>query len=131
MSNDIIFAEQLTFSPSGQRLAYVVVSGGGQYAKWNTKRARRRAVVDGNEGKEYDVERLHDLRFSDDSLHVAYVVHDIKTAAGDKAVVVVDQLEGKSYDDVFCESVSFSADGKKLTYVAREGQKILRVTQAY
>ncbi|MFA4016990.1 MAG: hypothetical protein RUDDFDWM_002102, partial [Candidatus Fervidibacterota bacterium] len=75
---------------------------------------KRLVVVDGEEGKEYDV--VWDLIFSPDSKRLAYVA-----SRGNKLLVVVDGEEGKEYDEVW--GLIFSPDSKHLAYRARRGNK--------
>jgi hypothetical protein len=123
------FLEHFTFSPDGQRLAYVVGDGGPAWSAARQHgeeyRALRRVVVDGPEGKEYDVVAAKNLQFSPDSKHFAYELHDIGKG---KSLVVVNGREGKHYDDIVGWSLRFTSDGM-VRYVAREGFKIFRVTQ--
>ena len=125
------FAEQITFSPDSQRLAYVVVSGGENYWEGVTKRAKRRVVVDGHEDTLYDAYGIT-LTFSPDSRHVAYTVHG--GLKQDKSTVVIDGREGGPYDSVlggvFRRTVG--TDGvasAEFVYIVREGRKFYRVTQ--
>jgi roadblock/LC7 domain-containing protein len=125
------FAEQITFSPNSQRLAYVVVSGGENYWEGATKRAKRRAVVVGHEDNLYDAYGLDDLTFSPDSHHFAYIVHG--GLKKDKSAVVMDGREGDPYDSVLTGVFRTNASGGPFSadfvYIAREGRKFFRVTQ--
>ena len=85
----------LNFSPDGKRVGCVAERGG-----------KLRAVVDGVEGKEYDLgldenENPLDfsfwLEFSPDSKRVAYTVAE---QTDRKFLVVLDGREGKRYDRV-------------------------------
>ncbi|MEK7216333.1 MAG: hypothetical protein AAB289_12120, partial [Chloroflexota bacterium] len=68
------FVEQLTFSPDSQRRAYVLGVGGELFQQGGTGKARRRVVVDGQAGKEYDVHTIATLAFRPDSRHLAHLV---------------------------------------------------------
>lgn len=119
------FAERVTFSPDGSRLAYIIGHGGWRFSFRATTQARRRVIVDGQEGKEYDANSLSRPVFSPDGRHLAYEVHGITKG---KSAVVMNGQEGKLYDDVFAGSLRFTEQGI-LEYVAREGRKLLRVRQ--
>ncbi len=45
-----------------------------------------------------------------------------------EARVIVDGEESKAYNDVWPETMRWSSDGV-LSYIARDGRKLLRVTQ--
>jgi hypothetical protein len=76
---------------------------------------KKRVVVDGEEGKEYDrVDSPFFLFFSPDSKRVAY-----RARRGDKMFVVVDGEEGKEYDGV--GSPFFSPDSRRVAYLAGRG----------
>ena len=85
------FVEPLTFSPDGERLAYVVHNDKKDYV-----------VVDGHPSEEYD-----DIRpgptFSPNSKHVAYVATKGKTKS-----VVLDGQPGAEYDEIFSDCLTFT-----------------------
>jgi Tol biopolymer transport system component len=122
------FASHITFSPDGQRIAYVLgdcdkrpnVGGAGL-------EARRRVVLDGIEGKPYFTKAVNNLRFSPDGRHLAYEVFESRLGK-DKAFVVVDGHEGKAYDDVLWGSLMFSGPAE-LVYIARDDRRFSRVVQ--
>lgn len=111
------FVEQLTFSPDGQRLAYVVGVGGMWYMMGQTNRARRRVYLDAQAQKEYDALDLANLRFSPDGRHLAYEVHDV---GKDRSLVVLDALEGTSYDAVVAGSLRFIDENTATCFARRE-----------
>ena len=116
-------------SKDGQRVAIAIRKGGfGFSVLGRTKRARRRWIIDGEMGKEYDVPRIETLEFGPDSRHVAYVVERLKIDGmkGEKSLVVLDGVESRPYDQVAAESVSFTDEGH-LTYVVRDGSEVYRV----
>jgi len=119
------FAGQVTFSPDGRHLAYVLGDCGAQFIAGKTRQARRRVVLDGTEGKEYDVLSVSNLRFGPDGRHLAYAVAGADKA---KSFVVLDGLEGKPYDGLYTDSMHFSGPAE-IAYVAREGRRLYRVVQ--
>jgi hypothetical protein len=122
------FLYDFTYSPDGRRLAYVVAYGGLGFVlskDWNREsRAKMRMFVDGKEGKEYDVYAFSDLTFSKDGQHFAYAAHGLDKV---KSFVVLDGVQKKLYDGVARGSVAFEGDA--LAYVARDGRKILRLSE--
>jgi hypothetical protein len=122
----INIAEKLTWSPDGQRTAFVMGHGGLQYLRDVTTQARRRVVVDGKIGAEYNCATIVNLHFSPDSRHWGYeTIADEKRQW--KSFVVVDGVEGEAYDEIMPHSLQFSAG--TAVYVARDGRKFLRVTR--
>ncbi|MGI9104221.1 MAG: hypothetical protein ACR2IF_17405 [Terriglobales bacterium] len=122
----INIAEDLVWSPDGQRTAFVMGHGGHFYLEDKTTQARRRVVVDGRRGTEYNCAVIANLHFSSDSKHWGYeVIGDEKRQF--RSFVVVDGVEGKSYDEVIPQSLLVSE--RTVVYVAREGRKFLRVTR--
>lgn len=94
---------KITFSPDGRRLAYVGRKGENSYQVW----------VDGvAEGPWYEV---GELRFSDDSRHLAYEVKAFPL--GDSRQVVADGKPGPVYESI-ATLPAFLADGTPV-YVAR------------
>ena len=70
------FAEQLTFSPDGKRLGFVLGHGGHMFdGRGTSRRAERQVILDGQEGNPYNCDALVSLMFSPDSRHVAFEVH--------------------------------------------------------
>jgi WD40 repeat protein len=121
------FVNSLKFSPDGKRLLYIVGRGGIAYTmalqEGRETRARRRLIVDGQEGKVYDVLDVNP-EFSPDGRHVALAVRGVEK---DKDMIVLDGQEGKSYDSI--TNLHF-ASNDAVEYVARTGKKYYRVTQA-
>jgi len=101
--------QQVTFSPDGKRLAFVV---------WKGKESR--AVVDGVEGPSYD--DIRSLVFSSDSKKVAFFA-----TRGHQRMVVVNGMEGPSFDlpspGVAEEPIIFSPDSNHFAYRALVGKK--------
>lgn len=126
MAKGLNFVTQTTFSPDGLRLAYVMGIGKVRFGMGMTNRARRSVVVDGREGKEYDVPAIV-VSFSADSRHLAAIVHDLKPG---KYLAVLDGQEGALYDDMATWVWRFNNDNK-LVYFARAGRKMLRVTHSF
>jgi hypothetical protein len=67
------------------------------------------------------------IHFEGGRLHYAYAVYP--DAEKSEAFVIVDGKESKSYHDVWPDTMVWR-DNAVLSYVARDGRKILRVTQA-
>lgn len=121
------FAEQITFSPDGARLAYVLGRGGAMFMMGgNAGRARRRVVVDGVEGTTYDADDLADLTWRGDGASLAYRVRRLK---GGKDFVVLDGQAGPQYDEVFAGRLRIDDQGRAV-YLARSDRRLLRVVQA-
>jgi hypothetical protein len=135
-AKSVNFVEHITFSPNGQRLAYIVGRGGHIFDGKEHSRAQRRVVLDGQEGRQYDAEALFNLTFSSDSSHFAFEVHN---ADKGKSFVVLDGQEGKPYDELLTNKMGWwqpwvqgtlrFQDDNSVTYLAREGRKFYRVTQ--
>lgn len=130
------FAEQLTLSRDGSRLAFVHVVGGfapNQLAV----HAPRRVVATGLEDKAYDALFLTDLRFSDDGKHLAYVVIGAKGVGASQfgnGFVVFDGVPGRVYSVVLPETLRFvGPDTVRYVAVVQESKKApfryYRVTQ--
>ncbi len=133
LSTAVSFADDLTFSPDSQRLAYVVAWGGQSFVEGRTTRAKRCVVVDGHAGEVYDTLGI-DIGFSPDSRHFIYSVRG--GVSSDKSTVVTDGQQGKLYEDViggnFFQEKARAEAGTSPTefvYIAREGRKFYRVTQ--
>ncbi|MHC4574909.1 MAG: Ig-like domain-containing protein [Planctomycetota bacterium] len=116
--------EQPVFSPDSKRLAYTA---------FDSERFEHLhfVVVDGREGKRYEVPPLTNLDesslkeregmvpravFSPDSKKLAYVA-----SYDDGAVVVVNDVEGPKYQKVWPQSLVFSPDSKRVAYWAVRG----------
>ncbi|MGD0233223.1 MAG: hypothetical protein ABSC55_01660 [Syntrophorhabdales bacterium] len=94
-------------SPDGTRLAYGAKAGN----KWFV-------VVDGKEGKQYDIIMEGTPLFSPDSKRVAYVAE-----MGGKCFVVLDEKEEKQYDLIMEGTPIFSPDSKRVAYDAQLDNK--------
>ncbi len=127
----LTFAERLTFSRNGDRIAYVIGRGGVMFSMMGEEgiAARRRAVVDGVEHATYDCTKLDELQFSADGQGVAYRVNGLNAGALKlgKSLVVVNGREGRHYDAVYTNTLSFDG-AEKATYTARDGRRLVRVT---
>lgn len=124
------FAERLTFSRSGDRIAYVLGRGGVMFSMAGGEgRAQRRVVVDGVEHATYDCNELDALQFSADGGSVAYRVNGLKAGAvkAGQSLAVLNGRGGRHYDEIFKDTLSFQADGR-LSYTARDGRRMVRVT---
>ena len=126
----LFLVRSLVFSPDGKRWACALSEGGHMYmntiaqvgSEWS--QAQRRVVVDGQEGPEYDIPGMVNLRFSPDSQHLAYEAQGMLNSW-----VMVDGREGKHYDQVLWGTLFFSSNDS-VTYVAREARKFYRVRQS-
>jgi hypothetical protein len=126
-ANTYNFAESLTYTPQGKPV-YVAGIGGDSYRRRETNKARRRVVVDGVAGKEYNCDAIENLLVSPDGKHVAYTVLS-GSFLGKKTTVVLDGQEGKPYDDFFPDSMRFT-EGASLTYIAGDERGYFRVTHS-
>ena len=97
------FVEPLTFSPDGERLAYVVHNDKKDYV-----------VVDGHPSEERRRYRPGPT-FSPNSKHVAYVATKGKTKS-----VVLDGQPGAEYDEIFSDCLTFYPDGALECLAARD-----------
>ncbi len=136
-AKEVNFVEHLTFSPDSQHLAFVLGHGGRWFSGEELSRAKRQAIVDGQEGHQYDADALLNLTFSSDGKHFAY---EVQKADKGKSFVVVDGHEGKAYEELLARRwgsgsqvavrSTLRLDEKgSITYLAREGRKFFRVTQ--
>ncbi len=96
ITSDPIVDRSLVISPDGKRMAYIKAVTGG-----------KAAVIDGNEGPQY--EYINGLQFSSSGKHVAYIGHK-----GLDYVVV----DGQESEGARIEKFRFSADGEHYAYVA-------------
>ena len=103
---DRVETGSLGFSPDGQRVAYVALTG------------KRYVAVDGQEVGQYDRVERGSLVFSHDSQRSGYVA-----GSGKKWFVVVDGIKGKQYDKIERGSLIFSPDSERGGYVAGSGKK--------
>jgi Tol biopolymer transport system component len=110
------------FSPDSRRVAYVAEL---PCRDPQTGLGKEFVVVDGVEGKEYDLIYLEGSKdtplFSPDSRRVAYMAR-----LGGKLFMVVDGVEGKEGSG----SPVFSPDGRRLAYLAAHGGKQLVVVDS-
>ena len=112
-------SSEVTFSPDGSRWAYVASKVMG----------KRYLVLDGNDGKPYDL--IVDPVFSADGKSFAYAAY---TRNGNKWRVVVNGHEGKAYDLVLCkgnvDTSSLHFEGSdKFRYLAVRDKKIFLVEE--
>lgn len=126
-ANTYNFAESLTNTPQGKPV-YVAGIGGDSYRRKQTNKARRRVVVDGVAGKEYNCDAIENLLVSPDGKHVAYTVVT-GGFRGDKTTVVLDNQEGKPYEEFFPDTMRFT-EGASLTYIAGDERGYFRVTHS-
>ena len=131
------FAQQLTLSRDGSRLAFVHVVGGIAPNQLD-KLAPRRVVATGFEDRPYDANGLDDLRFSDDGNHLAYVVRLAKGVAVGPiryaTFVVLDGVPGRAYSWVMPGTMRFvGQDTVRYVAVVQESKnapyRYIRVTQ--
>ena len=104
-------------SPDGKRVAYLT------YRKdESTGKEMHSIVVDGQQGKEYDIGVWPPV-FSPDSQHVAYVVSEY---GGERSFVVVDGIEGWVYDSV---TTPVFESSNHLRYNAEKGDSLYLVEE--
>jgi hypothetical protein len=124
--DDFSFVEDPGFVPGG-RFAAVVTKHG---KLWDpSEHARRRMLLDGKVGAEYDCRLMSPPLFSPDGLHYVQIVLGIKDKTvrqGDFARIIVDGWEGPDYDAI--QSVQ-KVLGATATYFAVKAGKLYRVTQ--
>jgi hypothetical protein len=123
---DVSFVPQIMISRDGGHLAYEVMLGGKMFKDGDTERALRRVVLDGAFGPEFDCKAIQNITISEGGKHHFYEVHG---AQGERDQVVFDGMEGLYYDDVFRNSTRFLED-HAIEFVAKEGQRLLRVTES-
>lgn len=99
--------ESLSFSPDGQRLASVVKSG-----------EKRRARIDGADGKEYDKIEAPGIRFSYDGKRTAYLAE-----LGGEKRVVVDGVESAPFKRVGKTALGFVPGSARPMYSFRRGER--------
>jgi hypothetical protein len=122
------FAELLTFSPDSRHLAFVTGSAKPAYWTGLDTHARRRVIVDGVAGREYDASSIECLVFSADSRHVGYIVYP-HGGFTTKAVAVLDEKESRIYNVVYSKTFRFSG-ADRVSYVALDEERgFFRVTQ--
>jgi hypothetical protein len=79
-------------------------------------------VLDGKESRPYADIGAHDLVFSPDSRHFAYVARQ-----GTGWQVVEDEKPGKEFESIAIRPFSFSPDGKRVAFVASATNKFFLV----
>ena len=106
----------ITFSPDGERIAFVA---------WHGK--KRMAVVDGKSGPEFDA--VTKPIFSPDGRRVAYEAARLYPDGSkkDRWFVVVDGEEKPEYDSLIRGTAAFSVDSKHVIYGVCQGDKRLAV----
>lgn len=107
----------------GSHLAFEIVRGGTGYSQGKTTRALRSVVWEGKAGPEYDANGIGNFHATRDAKHYLY---EVVGARGDKDLVNVDGLESALYNDAWAPH--FSGDEKEAIFIARQGQRLLRVT---
>ena len=112
----------------GGHFAYMTEEGGEQFQQGQTSQAKRRFVIDGQPGKEYDAKGFSPLkgRIVGGELHTLYEVY-ADGGHHDASFVVLDAHEAKLHDDIFAGTSRLLEDGSA-TYLARDGRKFVRVT---
>lgn len=131
-----VYPSALTWSPDGQRTAFVAHN---YNLIW--------VVADGKPSKQYKIRDFKVTKpiFSPNGKHWACIVHNAKVKPGGNygSLVLIDGAEGKPYDDVvevgggkkdkpyyseLNKDSLFFQDDETVVYVAREGRKFYRVT---
>ncbi len=102
--------ESLTFSADGKHFAYAAAK-----VDPATKVETWRVVLDGKEGKAYDM--VHSVRLGPD-VRLGFVARDEKK---NKFFTVIDGKEGPACDQA--EYLQFTPDGKRYAYIAWHGDK--------
>jgi WD40 repeat protein len=104
----------VTFSPDGQRIAFVAWHGG-----------KRTVVLDGKNGPEFDA--ITKPSFSPDGRRIVYEAARLYPDGSQKDTwfVVVDGQPKPEYDGLIRGSVAFSADGNHVVYGACQGDQRL------
>jgi hypothetical protein len=126
LSKEINFIDRVTWSPNRLRWASVMGHGGDMWLRGAVSTARRRAVVDGHVGPEFNCVLIVGPVFSADSTHWGYEALFVeKRAPG--SFVVVDGVQGKIYDEILPHSLQITGD--TAVYLARDGRKFVRVTR--
>jgi hypothetical protein len=127
--DDFSFIEWVGFAPGG-KLAAILNKHGKMWSE--DMHARRRILLDGKLGTQYDCLGMTAPSFSSDGLHYAYAVAGIKNkgvkgAPQNVPRVVVDELESPDYS-----SIDFTRkwlEGGAAVYYAVKDGKLYRVTQ--
>jgi hypothetical protein len=127
--DDFSFIEWLGFAPGGKLVAILNKHG----TMWSEDmHARRRILLDGKLGTQYDCLRVYSPAFSSDGRHFAYAVTGIKNKAVKGARqnvprVIVDEIEGPEYTSIVFP-VQRLEGGAAVYYAVKDG-KLYRVTQ--
>ena len=127
--DDFSLIEWLGFAPGG-KLAAILNKHGVMWSE--DMHARRRVLLDGKLGAQYDCLSMTPPSFSSDGLHYAYAVTGIKNNAVKGAPqnvprVLVDELESPDYTSIFYPEQRLDA-GAAVYYAVKDG-KLYRVTQ--
>jgi hypothetical protein len=127
----------ILFSPDGKRMAFLAIHGRARFTEaldeGREYKALRSVIVDGQAQREYDIPAIYGLRFSPDSHHFAYEVHEdtwpseVKGTGKGRAFVVLDGKEGAPYESLIRGSISFTPTA--LRYWVRKGSKLYRISQ--
>ncbi len=114
----------ITFSPTGERYAYVVIDIAG-----HIEDIKFQPVIDGVLGEAYDA--IHYVVFSPDDQHAAFVYLDegIENRKLTSSLIVDGQDQTpQGYNIVLPETIVFSPNGQRLAYIAtQDGQSALFV----
>ncbi|MEK7397991.1 MAG: hypothetical protein AAB116_13745, partial [Candidatus Poribacteria bacterium] len=103
------FPTNFVVSPDNKRLAYLARRDDGWFV-----------VVDGSEGKGYELIVQGRLMFSPNSKRIAYVA-----TRNDKMIVIIDDVESKEYD--WIGNIVFSPDSERVVYTAGESGRLFVV----
>jgi hypothetical protein len=104
-----ILLSSVTFSPDGQKLAYIAKDQNGYFV-----------VVNGEEGKRYNEILINSLQFSPDSRNIVYVVRNKIDSNKYEDFLVVNGNEGKRYEEIFPYTIFFSGDSKRISYSVKD-----------
>jgi len=133
--------KSVTFSADSRRMAFLIDTGGAGKAvtfvgaddqqtaslSYFGAVARRRVVVEGDAPQEFEFESIS-VGAPIFSPNGKYLAVPLVQPRDRKALFAVNGEPGKPYDIIFGDTLRFSSENEIL-YAAKEGQKILRVTQ--
>jgi Tol biopolymer transport system component len=133
--------KSVTFSADSRRMAFLIDTGGAGKAvtfvgaddqqtaslSYIGAVARRRVVVEGDAPQEFEFESIS-VGAPIFSPNGKYLAVPLVQPRDRKALVAVNGQQEKPYDRIFEDTLKFLSENE-LLYAAREGQKILRVTQ--
>lgn len=112
-----VFPDSITFSPNGQKLAYIARDNYGYFL-----------VVNGQEGKRYQEILTDSLNFSPDSENIVCVARNkIGDDKYEYFIVVNGNNEGRKYEEILPNTIMFSDDGKKISYVVKDKNRFFTV----